>query len=165
MAEQTWAIRRATGDDAPAILDCLRSAFAPYRDAYTPEAFADTVLSSGTIEDRLREMTVFVAGRSGPDGGIDGPLVGTIGGHAAAGGDGHIRGMAVRPDCEGGGAGRALLEVVERHLAASGCSRITLDTTRPLTRAIAFYEGHGYRPTGIVRDFYGMDLLEYVKTL
>jgi hypothetical protein len=33
-------IRRATPDDVPGILECLRLAFAPYGDEYIPEAFA-----------------------------------------------------------------------------------------------------------------------------
>jgi ribosomal protein S18 acetylase RimI-like enzyme len=42
---------------------------------------------------------------------------------------------------------------------------VTLDTTRPLQRAIRFYERHGYRQTGRVSDFYGMELIEYAKEL
>lgn len=48
---------------------------------------------------------------------------------------------------------------------APSTPRLTLDTTRPLERAIAFYERRGYRPTGIVGDFYGMELIEYEKML
>ena len=33
------------------------------------------------------------------------------------------------------------------------------------TRAIRFYERHGYRPTGRVSDFFGMELIEYAKEL
>jgi len=42
---------------------------------------------------------------------------------------------------------------------------VTLDTTRPLERAIRFYERCGYRATGVVRDFFGMPLFEYAKDL
>src|SRR5262249_44750371 len=46
-----------------------------------------------------------------------------------------------------------------------GCGRVRLDTTRHLGRAIRFYETHGFRASGRVSDFFGMELFEYVKTL
>jgi hypothetical protein len=42
------SIRRARPTDAGAILECLRSAFEPYRASYTPDAYRDTVLTSET---------------------------------------------------------------------------------------------------------------------
>ena len=42
---KSFAIRNATYEDCAAVLECLRSAFAPYRESYTPEAFLDTVLT------------------------------------------------------------------------------------------------------------------------
>src|SRR5207248_2717347 len=44
--------RNATYEDCSAILECLRPAFAPYRESYTPEAFLDTVLSPATLAIR-----------------------------------------------------------------------------------------------------------------
>jgi hypothetical protein len=41
---------------------------------------------------------------------------------------------------------------------------VTLDTTEPLKKAIRFYLRHGYKPSGIVKDFFGMPLFEYEKT-
>ena len=152
------AIRRATAADAQGILECLRLAFEPYRQRYTPAGYADTVLGPATIHDRLAAMTVFVA--------IDGSaIVGTIGCHAGAGGEGHIRGMAVRPSWQGTGVAQRLLDAALADLSARGCVRVTLDTTEPLRRAIRFYEGNGFRPTGIVGDFFGMPLFEYVRAL
>ena len=46
-------IRRATTTDVAAILECLRLAFEPYRDRYTPEGFRDTVLTAETMARRL----------------------------------------------------------------------------------------------------------------
>ena len=57
------------------------------------------------------------------------------------------------------------LAAAEAGLKASGCSRVTLDTTQPLERAIRFYTRHGYAPTGTVSDFFGMPLYEYAKGL
>ncbi|SRR6266550_6516796 len=44
--------RNATYEDCSAILECLRPAFAPYRESYTPEAFLDTVLTPETLAIR-----------------------------------------------------------------------------------------------------------------
>ena len=70
--------------------------------------------------------------------------------------------MAVLPECQGYGIADQLLERVEAELMKD-CSRISLDTTEPLDRAMRFYERHGYRRSGKTQDFFGMTLIEYVK--
>jgi [ribosomal protein S18]-alanine N-acetyltransferase len=151
------SIRKATPDDAPGILECLRLAFEPYRERYTRLAFEDTVMSPSTIRHRLTSMSVFVAVTGAGD------IAGTIGCTAASDGEGHIRGMAVHPACAGSGLARLLLEAAEAELGQRGCTRVTLDTTQPLERAIRFYVRNGFQSTGIVRDFFGMPLFEYAK--
>ena len=79
--------------------------------------------------------------------------------------EGHLRGMAVRPEWQGQGIARRLLMAVEHHLIKSGCSRITLDTTDPLTKAICLYESCGFVRSGRVQDYFGMPLYEFVKQL
>lgn len=157
--KQSFAIRNATYEDCAAILECLRSAFAPYRGSYTPEAFLDTVLTSETFRHRLSEMSVVVATSK------SGEVIGTIAYKVLEGGEGHLRGMAVRPEWHGSGLSTSLLEKAEDELRKAGCKIITLDTTEPLRRAIRFYEQNGYRPTGKVGCFYGMPLFEYSKTI
>src|SRR5437867_11504573 len=44
--------RNATYEDCCAMLECLRPAFAPYRESYTPEAFVGTVLTPETLAIR-----------------------------------------------------------------------------------------------------------------
>jgi hypothetical protein len=51
-----FSVRKAFIADAVQILDCLKEAFAPFRDAYTPEAFLDTVLTPAALEQRLKIM-------------------------------------------------------------------------------------------------------------
>jgi ribosomal protein S18 acetylase RimI-like enzyme len=152
------SIREATAEDAAAILDCLAVAFAPFREQYTAEGYRDTTLTPETIRQRLQTMTIFLAVAP------SGEIIGTIGG-ATSGNEGHIRGMAVRPEWQGRGVADQLLEAVENGLQAKGCSHITLDTTQPLQRAIRFYERHGYKASGRISDFFGMPLFEYVKPL
>ena len=152
-------IRQASETDASGILECLTIAFEPYRAKYTPEAFADTVLTPATIRDRLGRMTVFVAVTH------DNQIAGTIACSVVNASEGHLRGMAVLPEWHGGGVAERLLQSAEAELAGRRCSRITLDTTEPLQRAIRFYEKHGYVTSRKTADFFGMPLHEYVKDL
>jgi GNAT superfamily N-acetyltransferase len=155
----TVSIRKATADDAGAILDCLRSAFEPYRSRYTPEAYRDTTLTAEMIHERLASMSVLVAVNPSGD------VVGTIASAVTDPGVGHLRGMAVLPGWQGAGVAAQLLAAAEHELLEKGCSFVNLDTTEPLQRATRFYEKHGYRASGRVSDFFGMPLYEYVKDL
>jgi GNAT superfamily N-acetyltransferase len=150
-------IRRAQVPDAKAIAGCLGAAFALHRDEYTAGAYADTVLSSDGVLQRLQEMCLFVAVS-------DAEIVGTIG-CAANGFEGHLRGMAVLPDWQGTGVALALLQSAEAELKKKGCGYVTLDTTAPLMRAVQFYARNGYSASGRVADFFGMPLYEHRKLL
>jgi GNAT superfamily N-acetyltransferase len=152
------SIRQARSEDAAGLLACLQEAFEPYRRDYTPDGFTDTTLTDETIRRRLREMHVLVAVTDRGD------VIGTVGG-VANGDEGHIRGMAVRPQSAGSGVATELLEAIEGVLRARGCLRVTLDTTEPLQRAMRFYERNGYLRTGHIGDFFGMKLIEYAKQL
>jgi predicted kinase/ribosomal protein S18 acetylase RimI-like enzyme len=157
--DETRSIRKAAIDDAAGILECLRAAFEPYEPRYTPDAYRDTVLTSDTLRERLACMSIFVAVTP------RGEVIGTIACQVTGSDEGHLRGMAIVPHCQGSGIADALLAAAEQELRQSHCSRVTLDTVEPLQRAIRFYERHGYRPSGRARDFFGMPLYEYVKTL
>ena len=164
MRERQSAIRKAASIDSAGILACLRAAFEPYRDSYTPEAFIDTVLTPQTIEERFRSMCLFVAVSK------SGEIVGTIGCQVVASEvgqekEGHIRGMAVLPGWQGSGVATQLLNAVESELRNQGCSRISLDTTQPLRQAMRFYEKNSFERSGRVTSFFGMPLFEYVKRL
>ena len=154
-----FVIRPATTRDARGILECLAAAFEPYRASYTPAAYLDTILTAGTVLQRLQAMRVFVAVTAREE------IVGTIACSAVDASEGHLRGMAALPRLHGCGIAERLLRAAEADLAQQGCSRITLDTTEPLRRAISFYEKHGYRASGRTTDFFGMPLHEYVKEL
>ncbi len=154
-----YVIRRARSADTAGILGCLSSAFEPYRSSYTPDAYADTVLNETTMHGRMATMTVFVAQATA------GEILGTISCQALSPHEGHLRGMAVQPAYLGSGVAAGLLAAAEAELRAQKCARITLDTTQPLLRAMRFYEKNGYRRSGKVTDFFGMELFEYVKTV
>ena len=154
-----FLIRRAAPDDADAIREVLQQAFAPYRASYTADAYTDTTLTSETVRERLASMAVLVAADNA------GQVIGTIAYQAVAGGEAHVRGMAVRPEWHGSGVAKELLAQVEREVRELHCTAITLDTTRPLERAVRFYETHGFRATGEVSSFFGMDLFTYRKEI
>lgn len=154
-----FSIRKATESDAPGILGCLSAAFEGYRSSYTPAGFMDTVLTPETIGRRLEEMVVFVA-TCEPD-----HIVGTIACNVVSQDEGHIRGMAVLPAWHGAGVATRLLARAESQLREQHCKWASLETTEPLKRAVHFYENNGFRPSGRTRDFFGMPLFEYLKTL
>lgn len=160
MKSSTFQIRGVTCGDAAGILECLRAAFSEYRADYAEDAYFDTVLTAESLATRLSKSTVFVA--------LDGTqqVVGTVScSQADEQQEGHIRGMAVRPEWQGAGVARQLLQRVEEELRARKCSRVSLDTTEPLRRAMRFYERNGYERSGKIADFFGMALIEYVKKL
>lgn len=156
--QKTFVIRRARPDDSQGILDCLRLAFEPYEKSYTAPAFADTVLAPETLQRRFSEMKILVA--------VDevNHVIGTIA-YKISNGEGHIRGMAVRPGHQGCGVAVALLELAESELRESHCRSITLGTTKPLGRAMRFYLRSGFRPTGEIASFFGMELIGHRKDL
>lgn len=153
------SIRDATREDIPAIVRCLHQAFDDYRDSYTPAAFADTVLTDTALQRRMETMCVLVAVRQ------SGEIVGTIAYQAVDKIEGHIRGMAVDPEVQGSGIAAMLLSSVESKLRNQHYFIITLDTTKPLVKAVRFYEKNGFQRSGCIRDFFGMPLFEYVKVL
>lgn len=152
-------IRRATFEDADAVLECLHIAFEPYRQYYSVQAFSDTALTTGTIYRRLAKFQVLVA--CDPSG----KVLGTIACSVIRPGVGHLRGMAVLPEKLGSGVAQQLLDSAEVALRKRGCSRITLGTTAPLQRAIRFYERNGYKRSDETGDHFGMPLFIYSKEL
>jgi N-acetylglutamate synthase-like GNAT family acetyltransferase len=155
----SFAVRPATLHDCAGVLECLAIAFAPYRTAYTPEAFLDTILTPETLQNRMAQMSIFVATAE------SGQVVGTIACRALENGTGHLRGMAVRPEWHGSGLSARLLARAEEELRRAGCSTVTLNTTEPLKQAVRFYEKFGFRSTGKLRSWFGMTLFEYSKSV
>jgi len=151
-------VRQASKSDVEDIRHCLAAAFEPFRAQYTRGGFFDTVPSAANLVRRIADMTLFLAEANGK-------VVGTIGCNKCYDHEGHLRGMAVLPEYQGSGVAASLLAAAETELKRQGCTRVTLDTTEPLQRAIHFYEKYGFRPSGRVSDFFGMRLHEYVKQL
>ncbi|MCA9953120.1 MAG: GNAT family acetyltransferase [Ardenticatenaceae bacterium] len=79
------------------------------------------------------------------DGRIAGTVMGGYEGHR-----GWINYLAVSPDCQGQGIGRALMAEVEAKLAAMGCAKINLQV-RTNNRAVIQFYGHlGYHIDDVI---------------
>jgi ribosomal protein S18 acetylase RimI-like enzyme len=61
-----------------------------------------------------------------------------------------VNALAVDPELQHSGLGRLVLERLERDAAKRGLSRTRLDTAKPLTDLIRWYERQGYRVVGEV---------------
>jgi len=84
-------------------------------------------------------------------------LVGEAGGRvvasAMAGYEGHrgwVNYLAVVPEAQGRGHGRALMAEIERLLAAAGCPKINLQVRTTNAAVIAFYRRLGYAQDDVV---------------
>jgi len=155
-----FTIRLATIKDAKAVHEVLLAAFEEYRSFYSPEGFADTVLSEEKAKDRIKEMKVYVA--------VDqqGIIIGTISWQKLNEYEGHIRGMGVIPSQRGRNSPAiSLLKEVERDAQLENCKILTLDTTEILKRAQNLYEKNGFKKTGKIQDFFGSIIYEFAKTL
>jgi ribosomal protein S18 acetylase RimI-like enzyme len=139
----------------------MAAAFAPYREEYTPAAFADTIPTTAQVLKRILTMRVMVASSANDATRV----LGTLSALSVDAGHAHLRGMAVAPEFQGNGVAKALLNAIERELQAQGLERITLDVAAPLRRAKQFYERNGFRRTGRVNSFFGMKVYEYEKPL
>ena len=72
---------------------------------------------------------------------------GRLVGSAMGGYDGHrgwVNYLAVAPDCQRGGIGRALMQQLEQALTARGCPKLNLQVREGNDAVIAFYERLGY---------------------
>ena len=56
-----FLIRRAKPEDAKGIHEVILAAFKEFQPYYSPEGFADTVMSEDVALDRINKMRVYVA--------------------------------------------------------------------------------------------------------
>jgi [ribosomal protein S18]-alanine N-acetyltransferase len=78
----------------------------------------------------------------------------------------HIGNLAVAPDCQGRGIGKALLREMLDAAETEALSYATLEVRMSNTRAIALYEGHGFRAVALRRRYYpdnGEDAMVMLK--
>jgi [ribosomal protein S18]-alanine N-acetyltransferase len=66
----------------------------------------------------------------------------------------HVNNLAVRPECRGMGAGRALLEFVIGDAVSLGARRATLEVRQSNSIALKLYERLGFSVAAIRKDYY-----------
>jgi ribosomal-protein-alanine N-acetyltransferase len=70
------------------------------------------------------------------------------------GSSGHIITLDVAPSARRSGVGTALLDEMERRLAARGVSQVELETATSNEAGVAFWQHHGYRSHGVIPRYY-----------
>jgi putative acetyltransferase len=110
--------------------------------------FGLTFGSGSATDDQLRGLPASYADHGGAfwvarDAAAE-ALLGTAGAFPIADGDFELRKMYLASASRGRGVGKQLLDAVVVFARACGGRRLVLDTTEAMTRAIAFYEAHGF---------------------
>ena len=82
-------------------------------------------------------------------------------------GVGYIVTIDILPASRRQSAGTLLLAEAERRLAVSGVREIELETATDNTSAVAFWQKHGYRTRGVIKNYYpnGRDAFSMTKLL
>jgi putative acetyltransferase len=132
-------IREAAAADIPDIVDHVGAVLAE---------FGLTFGIGSPTDDQLRALPASYADHGGAFwvARLGGALVGTCGVFPVdpATGTFELRKMYLRPAARGYGVGTKLLDTAVAWVRAQGGTRIGLDTIEEMTRAIAFYEAHGF---------------------
>lgn len=129
-------VRRAEPGDAAAIAATLEESFLEYRELYTPEGYAATVIPADEVRVRMSEGPMWLAVENAQ-------IIGTVA--AISKGEVlHVRGMGIVPTARGKKIGELLLKHVEEFARRQGKTRMTLSTTPFLARAIRLYENFGF---------------------
>jgi ribosomal-protein-alanine N-acetyltransferase len=79
----------------------------------------------------------------------------------------HIITLDVVQEYRRAGVGTALLREAESRMGARGVRRVSLETATSNEAGVAFWQRHGYRGTGVLRDYYlgRMDAYVMLKDL
>jgi GNAT superfamily N-acetyltransferase len=131
-------VRPASPDDAPELQEIERLAGERFRDVGMPEIADDEPLSLDALAGYAR------AGRSWVALGQAGTPIGYVVADVVDG-DAHIEQVSVRPDHQGTGVGRALIDQVRTWALASGMDALTLTTFRDVPWNAPLYEHLGFR--------------------
>jgi putative acetyltransferase len=131
-------LRPVSAGDVPAVVALVREVLAEFGLRFGVGAQTDDELSRlpGAYVDRGGAFWVAI------DGG--GAIAGTCGLFPVEPGTFELRKMYLRPDARGHGLGKRLLDVSTAWAREHGGSRMVLDTTEQMTRAIEFYESQGF---------------------
>jgi N-acetylglutamate synthase-like GNAT family acetyltransferase len=152
--------RIAEINDIYDIYQVLLESFRPYEKFYTRKSFAATILCVEKIKDRIikNEYDVYVVQ-------IGLRIVGTVSLKIKAFSSLYIRSMAVHPNFQRHGIGGFILKNINNIAAKNKIKKLILESSSPLENALNFYMRHGFKKTGLTRDFYGVQVYEMIKKI
>lgn len=145
MVESSVVLRPATADQVAGCIDLWCAAVAA-RDGVAEDPAVRARAGTKFLADRV---ALLVAGSD--DGGLDGFVLVTAPGTGLAGDPddaAYLSLLAVRPDLQARGVGRALLVAGTDAALAAGHPSVALHALAGNTRAVRLYEAAGFRPTG-----------------
>jgi len=147
-------IAPAAPDDATAILDIQRRAFA--QEARLSDNWEIPPLTEAldAVAAHIQSQTVLTA-RHGTD--IIGSVRGIVAGTVCT-----VRGLSIEPAYQGRGIGSALLRAIE--IAHPRVTHFELTTNTVMEGNVRFYERHGYRITELTRYSDRITLAQMRKT-
>lgn len=130
-------LRPVAATDVPAVVDLVKGTLEEFGLEFGKGAVTDDQLLQLPESYRSDGGEFFVAYEGAA-------LIGTAGVAPVADGIYELRKMYLSPLARGKGVGAALLDACLAHCRRRGAKRVVLDTTEKMTRAIAFYERHGF---------------------
>jgi ribosomal-protein-alanine N-acetyltransferase len=143
-------VRKITFDDLPGVIELERLLFTD--DAWSEETYRSELADrDGTRHYVLAEEDGVIAGWAGL---------------AAAGGQGDVLTIGVRPELQGRGLGSILLTELLDEAADRGCGEVFLDVRADNDRARRLYERMGFRAIGVRKRYYqpsGVDAIVMVR--
>ena len=158
MEHENIAFRKAQIHEINDIHFVLSKAFEPYKKYYTNGALNATVLTPSVIRDRIvnKKYEIFVVT-------INKHIVGTVSLSKKDKDQLYIRSMAVHPDHQKRGVGLFILKKINELAKRKNIKTISLDTSKPLKRAINFYKNFGFKFTGENKNYYGIEIYKMQK--
>ena len=160
MVNEKLTYRKAQISDIKELYSILLKAFEPYKLNYTNGAYYATVLTPLDIKNRIlgNKYDIYVVT-------MDKKIIGTFSLLKKGNDILHTRTMAVHPDYQGKGFGLFILRKIYMLAKKNNYKFISLDTSKPLKRAIKFYKNFGFEFTGKNKDFHGVKIFEMIKEI
>lgn len=131
-------VREVTGGDVSAVVSLVREVLAEFGLTFGAGSETDAQVMALPASYRDHGGNFWVA--------VDdtGALLGTAGVFPVGEATYELRKMYLNGAARGRGVGASLFETARAWTVAQGGARMVLDTTEQMTRAIAFYETHGF---------------------
>lgn len=155
MTAQRYTLGPARPDDAAAMLDLQRRAFAEEGRRSGTQDIPPLTEQLDAVNEHIRTQTALVARDAGT---IIGTIRGIVDGRACT-----VRALVVDPAYQGRGVGSALLDALERTL--TDVARFDLTTNTLMEGNVPFYERRGYKVVELTRHSARVTLAQMSKTV